>query len=204
MNHGWVSKTFTVIDVEVPKLNAYLISNNNFNILGNGNKTTFSNAGYTTVFVVNGSSTQITNGSGSLQNVSFNTKLSIVEDGNYVQIEYILTNNSNQNRTISIATHADIQINQNDRARIDNLPEDKGFIMTDGNYYYNVILKGQEGITDVDAYWFGYYNDRTKNLWSNVHPQSLVNIDSGMVYSWQNKVLEPNETKSFVVRIGLE
>ena len=70
MNHGWVSKTFTVIDVEVPKLNAYLISNNNFNILGNGNKTTFSNAGYTTVFVVNGSSTQITNGSGSLQNRS--------------------------------------------------------------------------------------------------------------------------------------
>lgn len=204
MNHGWVSKTFTVIDVEVPKLNAYLMSGNNFNILGNGNKTTYNNAGYSTVFVVNGASTTINNGSGSLQNVSFNTKLSIVEDGNYVQIEYILTNNSSENKTISIATHADIQINANDRARIDNTSGDRGFIMTDGNYYYNVILKGQEGITDVDAYWFGYYSDRTKYLWSNAHPQSLVNIDSGMVYSWQNRVLAPNETKSFIVRIGLE
>lgn len=201
---GWVSKTFTVIDAVLPKINSYLISGNNFNILGNGNLTTYENRGYTTVFAVNGASTEIKNGSGSLKNVSFNTNLKIVEDGNYVQIEYIVTNNSTENRTISIATHADIQINANDEARIDNISGDVGFIMTDGNYYYNVILKGQQGITDVDAYWFGYFRDRFNNLWSNAHPQRLVNTDSGMTYSWQNRVLTPGETQSFIVRIGLE
>lgn len=200
----WVTKTFNVINVEIPKLSAVLISGNNFNILGNGLKTTYSNAGYTTFFVVNGASANISNGYGVINNVSLTTKLEVVEDGNYAQIEYVVTNNSNQNRTVSIATHADIMINNDDRARIDNTPGDKGFIMTDGNYYYNVILRGMDGITDVDSYWFGLYSQRTSNLWSNYHPQSLTGTDSGMVYSWQNRVLAPGETKSFIVKIGLE
>ncbi len=200
----WVTKTFTVSNVEVPKLSAILISGNNFNILGNGNKTTYNNAGYTTFFAVNGASANINHGYGIVNNVSLTTKLGVVEDGNYAQIEYVVTNNSNENRTVSIATHADIMINNNDRARIDNTPGEKGFVMTDGNYYYNVVLRGEKDITDVDAYWFGLYSQRTNNLWSNYHPQSLVNTDSGMVYSWQNRVLAPGETKSFIIKIGLE
>lgn len=200
----WVSKTFSVIDMEVPHLNIELIPSNNFNILGNGNKTTYNNAGYSTILLVDGKSTSVVRGKGSINNVNCTTNVSIIEDGNYAKIEYVITNNSMANKTVSIATHADIMINNDDRARIDNLPGNKGFIMTDGTLYYNVILRGQEGITDVDSYWFGRYNDRTNNLWNDSHPQSLVNTDSGMVYSWKNKVIEPGETKSFIVKIGLE
>lgn len=201
----WVSKTFSVIDMEVPQIGVTLVSGNNFNILGkNGNKTTFSNKGYTTILLVDGKSTNVVHGKGSVNNVNCTTNVSIIEDGNYAKIEYIITNNSLTNKTVSIATHADIMINNDDKARIDNLPGNKGFIMTDRTLYYNVILRGQEGITDVDSYWFGYYSDRTKNLWNDTHPESLVNTDSGMVYSWKNRVIAPGETKSFIVKIGLE
>lgn len=202
----WTEYTFNVINVEAATLAATINTNSsaNFNIKGNGKQTTCGDPGYATVLKVDNNQVNIVNGSGSLDTITLNTTLNFVEDGNYVKVIYTVKNNGTSDKTVSIATHADIMINNDDRATITRLANDRGFSMTDGTYNYKVYLKKTTGVTDVDTYWFGQYTQRTNNLWSNTSINSLVGIDSGMVYSWVNRTIPAGATQEFSVIIGLE
>lgn len=203
----WQTYTFKVVDVEAATISFTLSTNGstNFNIKGNGNKTTYSDMGYSTVLKVGTSETNITNGTGSNNGVTLNTTLENINDGNYVKITYKVKNTTSEKKTIGIATHADIMINNDDRATITNISGDRGFTMTDGTYNYKVMLRNTQMVTDVDTYWFGQYGQRTSHLWdSNGITNPLTGVDSGMVYSWKDRKIAAGETQEYISIIGLE
>lgn len=202
----WSECSFEVINVEAATITTELSNNGstNFNIKGNGNKTTYSDRGYSTVLKVNGNTSDIISGTGTLDNVKLTTKLEYINDGNYIKISYIINNQSEENKTIGIATHADIMINNDDKATITNITGNRGFYMTDGSYNYKVMLRDTANVTNVDTYWFGKYSDRTNHLWDSSSISQLVNVDSGMAYSWNNRTIAPGEEQIYTSIIGLE
>ena len=165
-------------EIYADTMDAYFMSESNFNIWGEGVQTTYGDHGYNTVLNVNGSETNIKNGTGSLNGVNLITNLTNISDGNYVKVEYIVTNNNNSSATIGIATHADIQIASNDRAPIDNISGNRGFTMSDGSHIFRFIGRDSYGVTNVDTYWFGTYNDRQANMWNTSYTYDGSNTDS--------------------------
>ena len=201
-----------VININTTKaitMNAYPMTDSNFNIWGESVQTTFSDKGYFSVLDVNGTETNIKNCSGSLNGVSVETKLSYISNGNYVKISFEATNTSGSAKTIGIATYADIQIADNDYAPITNLSGNRGFTMTDGTKYtFTFLGRNSYGVTDVDTYWFGQFQIREKNKWNNSQTfdygsESDRKGDSGMAFSWKNRTIQNGEKLIFSVAIGI-
>lgn len=195
------------IETYADTMNAYFMSGANFNIWGEGVQTTFGDHGYDTVLNVNGSETNILNGTGSLGGVTLKTNLSNISDGNYAKVEYEVKNTNSYSVTIGIATHADIQIANDDFAPIENLSGNRGFTMSDGNHIFRFIGRDSYGVTNVDTYWFGTYNYRTQNMWNTSYTYDGYSggreLDSGMAYSWKNRTIGPGETQKYSVIIGV-
>lgn len=201
-----------VININTTKaitMNAYPMTDSNFNIWGDSVQTTFSDKGYFSVLNVNGTEANIKNCSGSLNGVSVETKLSYISNGNYVKISFEATNTSGSAKTIGIATYADIQIADNDYAPITNLSGNRGFTMTDGTKYtFTFLGRNSYGVTDVDTYWFGQFQIREDNKWNNSQTydygsESDRKGDSGMAFSWKNRTIQNGEKLTFSVVIGI-
>ena len=190
-------------------MNAYPMTDSNFNIWGDSVQTTYSDKGYFSVLNVNGTEANIKNCSGSLNGVSVQTKLSYISNGNYVKISFEATNTSGSAKTIGIATYADIQIANNDYAPITNLSGNRGFTMTDETKYtFTFLGRNSYGVTDVDTYWFGQYQIREENKWNNSQTfdygsESERKGDSGMAFSWKNRTIQNEEKLIFSVAIGI-
>lgn len=190
-------------------MNAYPMTDSNFNIWGDSVQTTYSDKGYFSVLNVNGTEANIKNCSGSLNGVSVQTKLSYISNGNYVKISFEATNTSGSEKTIGIATYADIQIANNDYAPITNLSGNRGFTMTDETKYtFTFLGRNSYGVTDVDTYWFGQYQIREENKWNNSQTfdygsESQRKGDSGMAFSWKNRTIQNGEKLIFSVAIGI-
>lgn len=190
-------------------MNAYPMTDSNFNIWGDSVQTTYSDKGYFSVLNVNGTEANIKNCSGSLNGVSVQTKLSYISNGNYVKISFETTNTSGSAKTIGIATYADIQIANNDYAPITNLSGNRGFTMTDETQYtFTFLGRNSYGVTDVDTYWFGQYQIREENKWNNSQTfdygsESQRKGDSGMAFSWKNRTIQNGEKLIFSVAIGI-
>ena len=190
-------------------MNAYPMTDSNFNIWGDSVQTTFSDKGYFSVLNVNGTEANIKNCSGSLNGVSVQTKLSYISNGNYVKISFEATNTSGSAKTIGIATYADIQIANNDYAPITNLSGNRGFTMTDGTKYtFTFLGRNSYGVTDVDTYWFGQFQIREENKWNNSQTYVYGSTterqgDSGMAFSWKNRTIQNGEKLIFSVAIGI-
>lgn len=183
------------------------MTDTNFNIWGDGVQSTYADRGYSTILVVGGSQTDILHGEGSVNGVTLTTRLNLISEGNYVQIEYTVKNISTQTQTIGVSTHADIQIGSNDYAPIQNLPGNRGFTMTDGTHIFSFIGRNSYAVTDVDTYWFGDFDIRTQHLWDQSYTYqygtSSRQGDSGMTYSWKNRTIAPNETQVYSALIGI-
>lgn len=190
-------------------MNAYPMTDSNFNIWGDSVQTTYSDKGYFSVLNVNGTEANIKNCSGSLNGVSVQTKLSYISNGNYVKISFEATNTSGSAKTIGIATYADIQIADNDYAPITNLSGNRGFTMTDGTKYtFTFLGRNSYGVTDVDTYWFGQFQIREENKWNNSQTYVYGSTterqgDSGMAFSWKNRTIQNGEKLIFSVAIGI-
>lgn len=195
------------IETYADTMNAYFMSESNFNVWGEGVQTTYADHGYDTVLNVNGSETNIYNGTGSLGGVTIKTNLSNISDGNYAKVEYEVKNTNSYSVTIGIATYADIQIGDDDFAPIENLSGNRGFTMSDGNHIFRFIGRDSYGVTNVDTYWFGTYNDREENKWNTSYTYDgnggSRDLDSGMAYSWKNRTIGPGETQKYSVIIGV-
>ena len=194
-------------EIYADTMDAYFMSESNFNIWGEGVQTTFGDHGYDTVLSVDGSETNIKNGTGSLDGVTIKTNLNNISEGNYAKVEYEIRNTNNYAVTIGIATYADIQIDDNDYAPIENLSGNRGFTMSDGNHIFRFIGRDSYGVTDVDTYWFGTYNDREANKWNASYTYDgnggNRDLDSGMAYSWKNRSIGPGETQKYSAIIGV-
>jgi hypothetical protein len=183
-----------------------------FNVKGyyNGSllRTTYADAGYQTYIKVNGSETSLGNFSynGALQTyngITIQQNLSFVSNGNYVKIEYVLTNNNSSATTISLAAGADVMIGSNDHAPIENLTGNKGFRMSGDGAQFMFIGRDSYGVTNVDTYWFGTYSSWRNNKYVQSYTYQGSFTDSGMAWSWQNKTIQPGETQKYSVLIGI-
>lgn len=187
-----------------------MTSSGNFNIWGYTSKgdliqTTYRNLGYTTFLKIGN----------EVIDVSFVDDTTVVHKGiqvefapqfigdNYFKLQYLVTNTLNTDKVISIGFDADIQIDTNDKAPVEKIPGDKGFIMSNDVNRFTLICKNMPHIEPVDTYWFGRYNERQFYRYTQVTADSLTGVDSGMALSWQDRTIQPGETKSFSVLVGV-
>lgn len=183
---------------------------------GNYYGSTYANMGYRIAMKVNNNNAlyldskngQVVNG------VKFSC--TITQQGELAKINYIVTNTNTEEVTISLGTHADVQIGDNDRAplsiRKDTYKNSYGINMTDGNGAQLCVLLGSglSGVTPVSDFWFGQYN-------ANNYPEQMVgdyqqsnywmiengNYDSVMGWCWKNKKLAAGTTTTFSYLIGV-
>jgi uncharacterized repeat protein (TIGR02543 family) len=190
-----------------------------------GYTTEFEIDGEGTYIVASGSPEQIGD-----TDLTMDIDFAFVSNGRALQVRYTLYNPGPESAVISFGSHADIQIGADDQAPISvfdvNLPtaENRGFKMVssrsedrneEGDYVqFNFFGKRSVGVTDVDTYWYGAYFDayghyaetqggEFGNLFTQVEYKSLTSKDSGIAYSWKNRIIGPGQTQVYTVVIGI-
>ncbi|SHI89583.1 InlB B-repeat-containing protein [Parasporobacterium paucivorans] len=185
-----------------------------FNIQGNVDgqwiQTTYGNYGYGTRLLVDGTSYELNylqNGAEKLYNndmTGITQNLSLVNNGRYVKIQYVVRNLSENPQTVSLGSYSDVKIGGNDYAPIYSFDDWSGFYMTDGNSaQFNFIGKNAYGVTDVDTYWYGVYWDNYPSTFTQVSSPSLTGTDSGMAFSWKDRIIAPGESMTLSVLMGV-
>ena len=140
----------------------------------------------------------------------------IEQQGELARICYTVINTNETDVMISLGTHADVMIGNNDRApisrRIDTFGQTYGLTMMDGNGAQLCVLfgSGLAGVTAVSDFWFGYY-------WTNAEPYQMVgqyssngnymeengSYDSGMGWCWKDRTITAGSTVVFSYVIGV-
>lgn len=177
---------------------------------------TYGNKGYRVAMQVNnGTPYQVDclNGS-TLSGVSFSA--SIEPQGELARMCYSVTNTNQEDVVVSLGTHADVMIGNNDRApilrRIDTTGNTYGVTMKDGNGAQLCVLfgSGLAGVTSISDFWFGYYrlnyeaNQMVGNYSSgNNYMQENGSYDSGMGWCWKNRTIPAGSTIVFSYLIGV-
>lgn len=177
---------------------------------------TFSNYGYRLAMQVNNesvTSVDCLNGT-TVNNVTCNT--SIEQQGELAKICYTVTNANNEDVLVSLGTHADVMIGNNDRApiskRIDTMGNTYGVTMKDGDGAQLCVLfgSGLAGVTSINDFWFGHYslNRDLSQMVGNYasgsdYMQENGSYDSGMGWCWKNRTIPANTTVVFSYLIGV-
>lgn len=152
-------------------------------------------------------------------------KLSIVNEGKLVKVTYTIKNNRNTDFKYALGSAADIQIGNDDEAKITPFDGNTGFKMISsydedknaaGEYaQFNFFGKDVPGVTNVTDYWYGdYYANYSYEDWAFL-PNSKIEMngdvptdtskayDAAMGYSWQNQTIAAGETKTYSILIGI-
>ena len=141
---------------------------------------------------------------------------SVEQQGELARICYTVTNTNETDVVISLGTHADVMIGNNDRApisrRVDTTGNIYGVTMKDGNGAQLCVLfgSGLAGVTSVNDYWFGYYGlnrepDQMVGNYSSGESYMEENgsYDSGMGWCWKNRTIPVGATVVFSYLIGV-
>lgn len=177
---------------------------------------TYSNGGYKlSIQVNNGNATQI--------NCSQSTDINgvvctprVEQQGELARVVYSVENTTDADAVVSLGTHADVMIGNNDRApitrRIDTVGATYGVTMKDNGAAQLCVLfgSGLAGVNGVDDFWFGTYSQ-------NSSPSAMVgnytaggnwmvengSYDSGMGWCWKNRNVPAGKTVEFSYLIGV-
>lgn len=141
---------------------------------------------------------------------------SVEQQGELARICYTVTNANENDVVISLGTHADVMIGNNDAApisrRIDTIGQTYGLTMRDGNGAQLCVLfgSGLAGVTAVNDFWFGRYglNSDAYNMVGNYssgsnYMQENGSYDSGMGWCWKNRTIPAGTTVVFSYLIGV-
>ena len=145
--------------------------------------------------------------------------------GRYVKMTYTVTAGDTAVTAGKLAVHADVQVGSNDSATVRVIKSgDKviGISLLDENEYsdtfgaqFSLYFADSAGVTNADSYWFGYYSDRDIHAFETLNSETasdsdyeddysaLYNEDSGFAISWQNIALNPGESKSYSLTLGV-
>ena len=178
---------------------------------------TYSDRGYGVALKVNdgyASEVDCLNGS-TISGVQFSAH--VEAQGELARVCYNLKNTNNDTVRISLGTHADVMIGNNDAApitrRIDTQGNPYGMTLSDGNGAQLCILfgSGLKGVTSVSDYWFGYYsqNNYPDEMVGNYYPGSYWMVengsyDSGMGWCWKDRKIAAGDsiTLSYLIGVG--
>ena len=213
---------------------AYLLSGN-FDIRGyfdgEWKSTTFGNGGYYTYLKQGGytqsvSASSSANGGFTRDNLNISTDLAFTNEGQTMQILYIVKNIGSQTENFSLGTGADIQIGDDDCAVITPFDDGSGYKMvsddaddydSDKDEYaqFNFFATGYKGVTDVSDYWYGAYfssSSSTGAYWTGNKEAAVFcgndvsesgTFDSAASWHWANQTLPAGETATYSVLIGI-
>ena len=192
-------------DVSGPTVEAYKIGDTSFNIKGvDGAReywTTFLDWGYNTAVSVDGGKKRIKPGKLIASGLSIDVTLD-KEGGNYVKVQYTLTNTGSKTHTVKVGSYADVMIDDNDRAPIYATEAGGNTLLMTGSprndYAFKLVAP------TCDTLWYGYYGKCVKKCFTNMEnrgPSNVYKKDSGISYSWTATV-EPGQTWSRYVLIG--
>ena len=184
---------------------AYKIGDTSFNIKGvDGAReywTTFLDWGYNTAVSVDGGKKRIKPGKLIASGLSLDVTLD-KEGGNYVKVQYTLTNTGSKPHTVKVGSYADVMIDDNDRAPIYATEAGGNTLLMTGSprndYAFKLVAP------TCDTLWYGYYGKCVKKCFTNMEnrgPSNVYKKDSGISYSWTATV-EPGQTWSRYVLIG--
>ena len=144
--------------------------------------------------------------------------VSIAEQGELAKICYTVVNNNDTAVNVSLGTHADVMIGNNDRAPISRKNDTTtgstyGLSLKDGNGAELCVLfgAGLNGVTAVNDFWFGLYSQNRDEYSmignysedSNYYMQENGSYDSGMGWCWKNRRIEANTYVEFTYLIGV-
>lgn len=198
----------------------YKKSNASIDILGCFNSqyysSTYNDGGYKLAMQVNkGSSTNVDclNGT-TIDNVT--CTVAIEQQGEFARVSYLVNNANEKDAIVSLGTHADVKIGNNDQApiskRIDTAGKTYGVTMKDGNGSQLCVLfgSGLAGVTSISDYWFGYYalNNEAYQMVGNYYSGSNFmeengSYDSGMGWCWKDRTIPAGSTVTFSYLIGV-
>lgn len=146
-----------------------------------------------------------------INGVAYDISTSFINEGRYVKVLYTLTNNNENDVTISLAGCADVQIAENDNATIERYENSKGLKLYDSesNLQFNFYGKSVAGTTNIDNLWIGLYHDYDNgvyyydNPFNNNTESKLEEKDSAFAFSWVNRTIEAGDTKTYSIVIGI-
>ena len=187
-----------------------------FDVIGSYNgqliSTTYSNYGYEYMTAdMNGATVSVSGSS--------------LGGGRYVKMTYTVTAGDTAVTAGKLAVHADVMVGHNDSATVRVIKSgDKviGISLLDENEHndtfgaqFSLYFADSAGVTNADSYWFGYYGDRDVHAFETLNSENasdsdyeddysaLYDEDSGFAISWQNIALNPGESKSFSLTLGV-
>ena len=184
---------------------AYKIGDTSFNIKGvDGAReywTTFLDRGYDTAVSVDGRKTRNRPGRLIASGLSLDVTLDR-ESNNYIKVQYTLSNTGSKVHKVKVGSHADVMIDNNDRAPV-CATEDYGKTLSmtgspRNNYAFKLIAP------TCDTLWYGHYTKCFNECFTDMKnrgPKNVYSKDSGISYSWTATV-EPGQTWSRYVLIG--
>ena len=184
---------------------AYKIGDTSFNVKGvDKNRkywTTFLDRGYDTAVSVDDRKTRNRPGRLIASGLSLDVTLDR-ESNNYIKVQYTLSNTGSKVHKVKVGSHADVMIDNNDRAPV-CATEDYGKTLSmtgspRNNYAFKLIAP------TCDTLWYGHYTKCFNECFTDMKnrgPSNVYKKDSGISYSWTATV-EPGQTWSRYVLIG--
>lgn len=177
---------------------------------------TFSDYGYKLSVQVGSNSAVRVDCLNGTTNYGVTVQPSIEQQGELARICYVVTNTNEEDVVVSLGTHADVMIGNNDRApitrRVDTFGQTYGLTMKDGQGAQLCVLfgSGLAGVTPISDYWFGYYylNGDAYQMVGNYSPGDSYMVengsyDSGMGWCWKDRTITAGSTIVFSYVIGV-
>lgn len=142
---------------------------------------------------------------------------SVEQQGELARICYTVSNTTDVDLVVSLGTHADVMIGNNDAAPIsrrkDTLGETYGLTMKNGYDAAQLCVlfgNGLAGVTAVDDFWFGQYstNSDAYQMVGNYseggyYMEENSSYDSGMGWCWKKRTVAAGSTVVFAYLIGV-
>lgn len=145
-----------------------------------------------------------------------NCSVSVVPQGELARIVYTVSNFNEVDTIVSLGTHADVMIGNNDYAPIsrrkDTFDNTYGLTMIDGGGAELCVLfgSGLVGVNSVSDYWFGGFatNNTPEQMVGNYssgsnYMQENGSYDSGMGWCWKYRNIPANSSVEFSYLIGV-
>lgn len=168
-----------------------------------------------------------------LTGANISASAQFVNDGTYVQLSYTVEAGAGSITDGKLAVYAETRIGGNSRATVEIIrdPAGDGVIglklvdaTAPSSPYFNLYFDGVDGVTPADTYWFGtwgtLWTHRTASRFENLSDQTVENTVyytkdengvfttfsgtySGVAFSWHHISLQPGESKTYSVLLGV-
>lgn len=144
----------------------------------------------------------------NIDGIDLKVSTEFINNGQQLKIIYTLRNTMSEVARISLATTADVEIDEDDSATIERLEDGSGIRLwtkegnTEKPVQFVLYARDVEGTTDVDNLWIGTWGwgAYMANMFTeNPDVDKIEESDSAFTCSWTNRTIEAGETQTYSV-----